>query len=116
MKCRLKMLREKRGLNQTGMAMILNVSQQTISRMESGSVRVPIDLAKQAAAYFQVSVDYFLGITDEVGFTPTINKTFHVARQNEDFLQEYVKLAPVYRAAVKSIVRTLYAAQEAENK
>jgi len=41
MKCRLKELRMARGLTQTGIAMELNVSQQTISRIEMGISDIP---------------------------------------------------------------------------
>ncbi len=112
MKCRLKMLREKRGLNQTGMAMILNVSQQTISRIESGSFRIPIDLAVKAAEYFQVPVDYLLGVTNEVSFTPAISKPLHVARQHEDFLMEYGKLKPEQKRAVGRMIHELFQIQQ----
>lgn len=107
MKCRLKMLREKRGLTQTGMSMLLNVSQQTISRIEAGTSKVPIDLAIQAAKYFHVSVDYFLGITDERHNTTVINKASFVARQHEDFILDFEKLDSGHQRAVEYLIHSL---------
>ena len=112
MKSSLKELREKRGLNQTGMALILNVSQQTISRMECGSLGVPIDLAVMAAEIFEVSVDYFLGLTDETSYSPEVGKKFYIARQHEEFWEAYVKLSPEYRRVVEEMVHHLLEIQE----
>lgn len=107
MKCRLKALREKRGLNQTGTAMALNVSQQTISRIESGSCRIPTDFAVHAAEFFQVPVDYFLGLTDEASYTPAISKSLYMAKRHDAFLYEYMELKDEYKLAVKELVHSL---------
>lgn len=112
MRCRLKELREKHGLNQTGMALILSVSQQTISRVERGDLRIPIDLAVKASKYFEVTVDYFLGITDEANYAPAISKAHYLARQHEEFFEEYMKLSTEYQDAVASIVHRLLEIQE----
>ena len=80
MECRLRELRIKRGLNQTGMAMILNVSQQTISRIESGESQIPVDLALRAAEYFHVSMDYMLGLSDEINNTTGTRKDLHMLK------------------------------------
>lgn len=112
MKCRLKELREKQGLNQTGLAMALNVSQQNISRLESGTVQIPTDFAIRAAEYFRVSVDYFLGLSEEPVYTPGISKSLYLARQHDAFLYEYMELREEYRQAIKELVHRLWVIQE----
>ncbi len=61
---RLKELRKARGISQTKLAMDLNTNQNTISRYETGE-REPgnLELIK-IADYFNVSIDYLLGRTD----------------------------------------------------
>lgn len=113
MECRLKELRTARGLTQTGMAMELNVSQQTISRIEKGISGIPIDLAVRAADYFHVSVDYVLGISDERRSVSTVNKALYVSGQNEDFWIEYVSLNPEHRKHVAGLISRLL---EMQNK
>ena len=111
MECRLRELRIKRGLNQTGMAMILNVSQQTISRIESGESQIPVDLALRAAEYFHVSMDYMLGLSDEINNTIGMRKDLHMLNGHEDFLLEFTRLSDMQKRAVKYLVHGLADAQ-----
>lgn len=112
MGCRLRELREKKGLNQTGMAMILHVSQQTVSRIESGSLVIPIDLAIKSAEYFEVSVDYFLGLTEERTYTTSASRIMHIAKKYEGFLEEYWKLNHKNQRAVAHMVHELLEIQK----
>lgn len=112
MECRLRELREKKGLNQTGMAMILHVSQQTVSRIESGSLIIPIDLAIKSAEYFEVSVDYFLGLTEERSHTTSASRIIHIAKKYEGFLEEYWKLNPKNQKVVDHMIHELLEIQE----
>ncbi|WP_069650395.1 helix-turn-helix domain-containing protein [Caloranaerobacter ferrireducens] len=62
---RLKLLREEKKLRQTDLAKILNISRQSISNYENG-VRFPNDelLLRRIAEFFDVSIDYLLGVTN----------------------------------------------------
>lgn len=62
---RLKFLREEKNIRQEDLAKILNISRQSISNYENGS-RFPNDeeLIRNIAMYFNVSLDYLLGITN----------------------------------------------------
>lgn len=62
---RLKELRKKAGLSQKRLAEIFNVAQNTISQWELGLRTMDIDTASKLADFFNVSVDYFLGRTDD---------------------------------------------------
>ena len=62
---RLKDLRVSRGFTQAKMARELDTSQQTISRIEYKDEMIPTDILIKASKYFNVSVDYILGLTDE---------------------------------------------------
>lgn len=67
---RLRLIRKQHNISQLKLALDLNVSQNTISRYETGQ-REPsiVDLIK-IADYFNVSIDYLLERTDN----PNIQK------------------------------------------
>ena len=61
---RIRELREDKDLNQTQISRILNISQATYSRYESGFLDVPSEVLKTLAQFHNVSVDYILELTD----------------------------------------------------
>lgn len=61
---RLRELRKSRGISQLKLAMDLSTSQNTISRYETGEREPGITELITLADYFDVSVDYLLGCTD----------------------------------------------------
>ena len=61
---RLKELRKNRRISQIKLAMDLNLSQNSISRYETGEREADYDTLVAIADYFNVSVDYLLGRTD----------------------------------------------------
>lgn len=61
---RLKELREKRGMSQVRLAIELDLNQNTISRYESGAREADYRTLIAIADYFDVSLDYLLGRTD----------------------------------------------------
>ena len=61
---RLKELRKKKGLSQLRLATELNTTQNTISRYETGEREPGIDELIKIADYFNVSVDYLIGRTE----------------------------------------------------
>ncbi|MGN1307513.1 MAG: helix-turn-helix domain-containing protein [Faecousia sp.] len=61
---RIRDLREDHDLKQKDMAKILNCSQQVYSNYELGQRDVPTEILIRLSAYYHVSVDYLLGLTD----------------------------------------------------
>lgn len=61
---RLRELRKAKGISQLKLAMELNTNQNTISRYETGEREPGINELIGIADYFNVSVDYLLGRTD----------------------------------------------------
>ena len=61
---RLKELRKKKGISQLRLATELNTTQNTISRYETGEREPGIDELIKLADYFNVSVDYLIGRTE----------------------------------------------------
>ncbi len=62
---RLRDLREDRDLNQKALADLLNVSQTTYSRYESGILDIPSGLLIKLAKFYGTSIDYLVGLTDQ---------------------------------------------------
>ena len=67
---RLKELRTKKGISQLRLATELNTTQNTISRYETGEREPGIDELIKIADYFNVSVDYLIGRTEN----PKLNR------------------------------------------
>lgn len=62
---RLKDIREDNDISQKQMAKILNVSRSTYSLWELGINIIPLNYLCSYADYFNFSIDYVLGLTDE---------------------------------------------------
>ena len=62
---RLKDLREDRDLKQQQVADYLGITRSAYSNYETGSREIPLAVLMKAADFYQVSVDYLLGRTDE---------------------------------------------------
>lgn len=62
---RIRELRKSSGITQRQLADFIGTSQQTISRVEKESDYVSTKVLIKAAGFFEVSVEYLLGLTDE---------------------------------------------------
>ncbi|WP_308573609.1 helix-turn-helix transcriptional regulator [uncultured Eubacterium sp.] len=61
---RLKELRKEKGISQLKLALDLTTNQNTISRYETGERECDYAMLIKIADYFDVSIDYLLGRTD----------------------------------------------------
>ncbi|MBR1599586.1 MAG: helix-turn-helix transcriptional regulator [Lachnospiraceae bacterium] len=62
---RVKDLREDTDMNQTQFAKILGMSQTGYSKYETGENDIPTSILIKMADYYETSIDYILGRTDE---------------------------------------------------
>lgn len=63
---RMRDLREDRDLRQADMAEVLGLTnQQAYQRYEAGRALMPIHLLIKVAIYYNVSLDYLCGLTDD---------------------------------------------------
>ncbi len=62
---RLKTLRLEKALFQKDIAKVLNMSQTGYSQYETGTNDIPTDILKKLARYYNTSIDYLLGLTNE---------------------------------------------------
>lgn len=67
---KLREIRKKKNISQLKLALDLNMSQNTISRYETGEREPGIKEIILIADYFDVSIDYLVGRTDN----PKINR------------------------------------------
>ena len=62
---RIRNLREDNDLKQKDIAKVLNVAQTTYSDYENGKINLPTSILIKLSEYYDTSVDYLLGLTDE---------------------------------------------------
>lgn len=110
---RLKELRVEANLTQVAFGEKFGASQNTVSNWENGNRRIDNEHLIEFASYFDVSVDYLLGRTDER--KPAANEKTPTA--NGDGLDEVLVsllkgLSPVEVQRVKDFVAGLIAARE----
>ena len=70
MKNNLKLLRKSRGYNQLALQMKTGIEQALISKFENGERVPPTETLITLADFYNVSIDYLLGRTDN----PEVNK------------------------------------------
>jgi transcriptional regulator with XRE-family HTH domain len=63
---RLKDLREDHDKFQKDIAKLLDISQQYYSEYENGKRPIPVEYLIKLAKYYQTSIDYIVGITDDI--------------------------------------------------
>ncbi len=61
---RLKDLREDNDVKQKELAEHLNIKQNTYSQYENGKREIPLDTLCKLADYYNTSIDYLIGRTD----------------------------------------------------
>ena len=61
---RLRDLREDKDLKQDDIARILKITRQQYQLYESGKRKLPIDLLTELCKFYNVSADYFLGLSE----------------------------------------------------
>lgn len=107
---RLKQLREQKNMLQKDLAEILNNTQQTISLYESGKREPDYETLKNIASYFNVSIDYLLGHTDDPSPHPKINTI--AAHRTDDIMSE---LPPEARKSVEEFIHYVYQKYKGKN-
>lgn len=65
---KLKELRKEKGISQLKLAMDLSMNQNTISRYETEERQADYETLIKIADYFNVSIDYLLGRTENRSF------------------------------------------------
>ena len=83
-------LRTEKGLSQRDVAKAMYVSQGTYNNWENGKTQPSIEQLIRLAHFFEVSVDYLIGNTDELG---TVNAQSSVTSAERTLLKGYRSLS-----------------------
>jgi len=67
---RIREIREDHLYTQQKVADLLNVGQRTYCDYESGKTRIPVDSMIKLAQYYNVSMDYITGVSNQKGHFP----------------------------------------------
>ncbi|MFW5992273.1 MAG: helix-turn-helix domain-containing protein [Halanaerobiaceae bacterium] len=87
-KDRLKELRNKKDIYQRELAEVIGVSEGAIGMYETGKRTPDKDILVKLAGYFDVSVDYLLGRTEEPFSADKIKKTLSSDPELVDLIKE----------------------------
>ena len=61
---RIKDLREDNDITQKTIAQFLNMSQNGYSQYETNTNKIPVEILKKLAIYYNTSIDYLVELTD----------------------------------------------------
>mgnify|MGYP003623908390 CR=1 FL=1 len=65
MKLRIREIRKEYNYTQHKLAEYLNCHQSLYSKYENGEIRIPLKLVIKIADFYDTSIDYLFGLTDE---------------------------------------------------
>ena len=107
MKSRIKQLRQKRGVIQEILDAELGITQQMLSKYERDITLIKVDILKKIAAYFNVTTDYLLGVSDvkrDIKGQMKVNETLDAYY---DLVEVYKGLDPYDQEMIWSIIQTV---------
>lgn len=102
---RIKLLRENARLTQIELAKILKINNSTLSQYENG-VRIPSDDVKISIAnFFDVSLDYLLGRTDQQE-KPILSVEDGLSERHQQLIQLFDAAPPELQSAALAVLRS----------
>ena len=116
MESRIKQLREKRGLIQEILAAELGITQQMLSKYEKDVTLIKVDILKKIAAYFNVTTDYLLGVSDVKRDLQRRMKMNETLDEFYDLVEVYKELDSYDKEMIWSIIQTIKKTSEKREK
>ncbi|MBD5144982.1 MAG: helix-turn-helix transcriptional regulator [Ruminococcus sp.] len=108
---RLKDLREDMDKNQTQIAEIIGTSQSYYAQYENGKRQLPFDRVIKLAKYYEVSLDYIAGLTnDKKGLTKS-----QLSEDVSHLVKSYELLSEKRKGKLELFLQQLVEEQENEN-
>ena len=104
---KIKNLRIDKGITQPELAKILNVSNAVISFWENNQNEPKATYLKALAEYFQVSVDYLLGLENDYGIKPTAPNCDAYTAEERQLVTKYRELNPACKKLINTTIDTL---------
>lgn len=95
---RLSELRKDKGLTQEKFGQIINVNRDSISTYETNKSEAPYDVIIKIAKYFNVSLDYLFGLTDDpISYNPK-----NIIKLPDDFPEELIPTVKLFINYIKN--------------
>lgn len=116
MESRITQLREKRGLIQEILAAELGITQQMLSKYEKDVTLIKVDILKKIAAYFNVTTDYLLGVSDVKRDLQRQMKMNETLDEFYDLVEVYKELDSYDKEMIWSIIQTIKKTSEKREK
>lgn len=116
MESRIKQLQEKRGLIQEILAAELGITQQMLSKYEKDVTLIKVDILKKIAAYFNVTTDYLLGVSDVKRDLQRQMKMNETLDEFYDLVEVYKELDSYDKEMIWSIIQTIKKTSEKREK
>ncbi|KXS41415.1 MAG: helix-turn-helix domain-containing protein [Candidatus Frackibacter sp. T328-2] len=123
---RIKELRKEKGLLQRELAEELNITQQTISLYESEKRYPDAKSLNKMAKYFDVSIDYLLGNTDErqkadhikqaLSDDPELLEFWDEMNEREDLRMYFKKCSELSPETIKKLIHISKVFEEEERE
>lgn len=102
----LKKLRQEYGISQQRLANAIGVSQPSINKYENHNIEPDIGILIRMADYFNTSIDYIVGHTDEQGRI-THEEPFYLSKEEKETVMWYRSLSPEEKACVRLVMQTI---------
>lgn len=99
---KLRELREEKHITQVTLGDELGISQQRISKLENGEVEASEKILKKISEYFNVSVDYLLGLTSKRESNEICNEML----TPKNLIMLYGKLSERDRSIVNTLLQS----------
>lgn len=112
---RLKELREERNLTQWDVANGIQTSQRNIGRWEKGEVLPSSEFIVKLADFFQVSADYLLGRSDDLGVVTIQSGASELTPEEKELVRRFRPLARPLKDLIFSMLDTWEQQAAAEN-
>ena len=115
MKERLRALRLENGLTQKQLAEKLNSTDKSIWAYENGVALPPLDILKAYADFFQVSIDYLVGSSDDLGMVTIQSGAPDLSAEEKELVRRFRPLARPLKDLIFSMLDTWEQQAAAEN-
>lgn len=97
MQLRIKELRKELNLSQQEVATGAGISRSVLSEYESGNVDPSATALSKLADFFQISADYLLGRSDDLGIVTTQSGAHALSAEEKELVRLYRSLSPQFR-------------------
>lgn len=103
----LKIIRESKNYSQLKVSMDLGISQELISKYETGKSTPSFDILIKMSNYFKCSIDYLCDLTDDPTAIDVLSKNSTLSIEERKLLSEYNSLSKDDKLRLEGIIVAL---------